>query len=389
MILEQLCTEIVDCTHKTAPVSRSGEYYAVGTPAMRGNVIDYAEAKRIDYLTFQKWTARLKPREGDLLLAREAPVGPVVRVPRSENVAPGQRTVLLRPDDALVDSRFLYYYLISPSMQSELMVKASGSTVPHLNVADVRILPTPGVPRRDEQIAIAQVLGVLDDKISANNRITQLTDALLSSKFRAMTAESRGWSALKCIADVNVAVTKPKDAGYLRYMDISAVGQGRLEMPGYLPWADAPERARRVIRYGDTVWSTVRPNRRSHALVLDSDPLLVASTGLAVLSPQSGRTASLYEATRTGDFVKYLESVAEGSAYPAVRGERFLDAPIPDFSDEEWDRFEKFALPMRERANSAATESRKLAAARDELLPLLMSGKLRVRDAEKAVEEVV
>jgi len=81
--------------------------------------------------------------------------------------------------------------------------------------------------------------------------------------------------------------------------------------------------------------------------------------------------------------------VAEGSAYPAVRAERFAGAPIPALKPEEWDRFESFALPLRRRAYGAAVESRCLTAMRDELLPLLMSGKVRVRDAERMVGEAI
>ena len=112
IVLDDLCLNIVDCLHKTAPINELGNYFAVGTPAMRGNSIDYSLARRIDDITFDEWTKRLRPRYGDLLLAREAPVGPVVRIPIEENVAPGQRTVLLRPDTAKVISDYLYYLLM-------------------------------------------------------------------------------------------------------------------------------------------------------------------------------------------------------------------------------------------------------------------------------------
>src|SRR4051794_16594609 len=79
--LADVCSNIVDCAHKTAPIDPDGKYFAVGTPAMRGNRIDYREARPISEATFDAWTTRLRPQEGDLLLAREAPVGPVVQIP--------------------------------------------------------------------------------------------------------------------------------------------------------------------------------------------------------------------------------------------------------------------------------------------------------------------
>lgn len=387
LVLSDLCSEIVDCAHKTAPSNESGQHFAVGTPAMKSHVIDYSQARRINDVTFKEWTTRLRPRVGDLLLAREAPVGPVVQIPELENVAPGQRTVLLRPREEVCDPRFLYYYLTSPAMQAELQVKAAGSTVPHLNVADVRILPTPNVPDVKEQQAIAEALGALDDKIAANAKLVTLIDELLSTHL-AKLSEGQGVTVLRSLATLNQRTTKPESGGKLRYLDISSVGVGSYDLPPMSDWESAPSRARRVISRGDVVWSTVRPNRRSHALVLDDDDSLIGSTGLAVLTPLPGRTAALYEATRTDRFVAYLETVAEGSAYPAVRAERFLDAPVPDLESEDWDRYEAMALPLRDLVHATSVESRGLARTRDELLPLLMSRKVHVKDAEKSVEGV-
>ena len=381
MRLDDVCSHIVDCEHKTAPIDEAGEYFAVGTPAMRNHVINYAEARRISRETFETWTRRLAPRPGDLLLAREAPVGPVVRLPDVANVAPGQRTVLLRPDPRVADSTFLYYALTAPSAQARLQSKAEGSTVHHLNVPDIRSFEL-RVPALPEQQAIAEVLGALDDKIAANTALAARADDYLEAEMDRLTIGC-GVTALGAIADVNRRTVKPVAGGSLRYVDIASVGVGVFDYPEVSPWDDAPGRARRAVSYGDTLWSTVRPNRRSHALVLDEDSLLVASTGLAVLSPREVGFAFLYEATRRPAFTAYLENVAEGSAYPAVRADRFLNAPVPDVSQVARTAFESVAAPLRKLVAAQARENRTLAATRDALLPQLMSGKLRVRDAEK------
>jgi type I restriction enzyme S subunit len=263
-----------------------------------------------------------------------------------------------------------------------------GSASPTLNRNHVHPLKVRWPCNLSEQQAIAEVLGALDDKIAANDRIVRATDDICAALFTRLSIAC-GWGTLKEIAIVNAAVTQPAADGQLRYLDISSVSVGGYDFPPIMQWEDAPGRARRVLNSGDTVWSTVRPNRKSHALVLDGDANLIASTGIAVISPNSGRIASVYESTRTDEFVKYLESVAEGSAYPAVRGDRFNDAPVPAMRNSDWDHFESIALPLRKRAHAAARETRSLVATRDELLPLLMSGKIRVKDAEKVAEEVV
>lgn len=282
------------------------------------------------------------------------------------------------------DPRFVYYALTSMNT----VFLNVGSASPTLNRNHVHPLPVLWPADVGEQRAIAEVLGALDDKIAANAQLISLTDELLAQQFAAQAA-TRGRVPLGKISAVNSVSIKPVPGGSLRYIDISSVRQGAYDYPGKTSWDSAPGRARRAVKAGDTVWSTVRPNRRSHAFVLDDDPLLVASTGLAVLTPRSGHAAGVFEASRMAEFEAYLLSVAEGSAYPAVRAERFLDAPVPDLPETEWDRFESLAWPLRKRAHAATVESRRLVNARDALLPLLMSGKVRVRDAERVVSDTV
>lgn len=331
-------------------------------------------------------------RAGDLMFARrsltlEGAGKCSIVVEASQPTTWESSIIRARVDRSLAVPEYLFYYFQSPQGRRQIETIVEQVAAAGIRLTELRDLDVP-LPSLADQRAIAEVLGALDDKIAANDRIIHLVDGLVEAQFELL-AGGRGQVALAEIAVVNRSVTKPKSGGSLRYLDISSVGQGTYEFPGLLDWEEAPGRARRVLSFGDTVWSTVRPNRRSHALILDDDPLLIASTGLAVLSPKAGRVAGLYEASRREEFVAYLESVAEGSAYPAVRAERFRDAPVPDLSSDEWDGFERFALPMRKRAHAAAVESRHLAQTRDELLPLLMSGRVRVKDAEKTVEEVL
>ncbi len=234
------------------------------------------------------------------------------------------------------------------------------------------------------QRAIAEVLGALDDKIVANDRLARVVDDYCESLFQELAgSEVR---PLSQIATVNRSAVRP-GGGEVRYLDIGSVSVGGYQHPEPIPWAAAPGRARREVSAGDTVWSTVRPGRRSHALVLDQG--LVGSTGLAVISPLRDLRAVVYESTRTAAFTSYLEAVAEGSAYPAVRAERFNEAPVPEMGASAEREFERIAYPARVRAHVGAVESRHLAALRDALLPPLMTGRLAVREAEQRVEALL
>lgn len=372
--------QVFDGPHATPKRQDSGHYFLNISSLSRGR-LDLDLSDHVSDEDFAKWTRRVTPLAGDLLFSYETRLGEAALMPEGVTACLGRRMGLLRPNRNLVDPRFLLYFYLAPPFQKLIEQNTiHGATVNRIPLNSmgswsVRLPPLP------EQQAIAEVLGALDDKIAANLALAGLIDEYLAGLLEKIT-HGTGTTSLRAIADVNRQSVRPEVGRQLRYVDIASVGVGTFEYPGVSDWADAPGRARRGLAAGDTVWSTVRPNRRSHALNLEDDPMLVASTGLAVLSPRTVGFAYLYESTRRPEFTSFLENVAEGSAYPAVRADRFLEAPVPDLPATSIRRFEDTAAPLRELVAVQARENRTLGATRDALLPQLMSGKLRVRDAE-------
>jgi type I restriction enzyme S subunit len=118
----------------------------------------------------------------------------------------------------------------------------------------------------------------------------------------------------------------------------------------------------------------------------DAAPNLVVSTGFAVLTPKDVAPCYLYAWVTTDAFVEYLSYSADGSAYPAVRPDRFSDAEMLLPSQAVLGAFEQCVGPMHGRIAHNERESRTLAAIRDALLPKLLSGEVRVRDTKEYVE---
>jgi len=119
--------------------------------------------------------------------------------------------------------------------------------------------------------------------------------------------------------------------GHIRYVDISSVGEGVIkESPRRLSLSEAPSRARRLVKVGDTVLSTVRPNRRSMFFVREAVPDMVVSTGFAVLRPRPGiiEPRFLYAIVFDRRFTAYLVSRQRGAAYPAVLPSDIAEAEI-------------------------------------------------------------
>ena len=132
-----------------------------------------------------------------------------------------------------------------------------------------------------------------------------------------------GWclARLGDVAEVNCSTWDRLDGSSILYLDLTTViAPGILSAPKELAATEAPSRARRRVKSGDILVSTVRPNLRGFARVLQAPDNLVASTGFAVLTPLAEVDGSfVYHQIMTEQFAGYLEKATTGQAYPAVR----------------------------------------------------------------------
>jgi type I restriction enzyme S subunit len=179
--------------------------------------------------------------------------------------------------------------------------------------------------------------------------------------------------------------TRPEQ---IRYVDLSNTKWGRIESITNYEVDDAPSRAQRVLRPLDTIVGTVRPGNGSYALV--SDEGLTGSTGFAVLRPLRRECSEfVYLAATARENIEKLSNLADGGAYPAVRPEIVSATKVPRIDQELINEFSRQVSPMLAGMTGNEHTSRSLAQLRDTLLPKLISGELRVPDAERIVGAAV
>ena len=171
--LKYICELIVDCEHKTAPTQEIG-YSLIRTPNIGIGHLMLDGVNRVSEATYQEWSRRTIPQSGDLILAREAPVGNVAIIPKDLKVCLGQRTVLIRPHKNMVCSMFLVYLMLGDEIQTRLLGRSTGAIVHHLNMADIRNLELPRLPFLSTQRKIVDFL----------NRKTQQIDELIAAEGR-------------------------------------------------------------------------------------------------------------------------------------------------------------------------------------------------------------
>ena len=178
---------IIDCEHKTAPATKSNVFaYSVGTRALSENYIDIQACKPVDEDTYKVWSKRAEVEIGDIIFAREAPVGGVGLVkalfPR---FCLGQRTVLIKPDREVINPLYLNYLLQNREIQNWFVDMSMGSTVLHINVADIKKLPLRYLPSLAMQSCIAEVLHNIDLKIEGNASTAKLLEDTAQTIFKS------------------------------------------------------------------------------------------------------------------------------------------------------------------------------------------------------------
>ncbi len=117
------------------------------------------------------------------------------------------------------------------------------------------------------------------------------------------------------------------------YIDVSAIDnlKGILISPTILKASEAPSRARKIVKYGTVIYSTIRPYLKNICVISEEYlPKPIASTAFAIIHPyllMPGEFFYIY--FRSPIFVNYVESVQTGIAYPAINDKQFFGGMIP------------------------------------------------------------
>lgn len=345
-----------------------------------------------DIVSYQRYQLHA----GDVILAMDRPwidAGLKYAELRQEDVPSllVQRVACMRAFPTL-DQRFLAYLIGSPAFTAYILGVQTGTAVPHVSGRQIQdfefILPDMG-----QQKAIGALLGSLDDKIAANDRIAETARPLARAHFRAMQEsddpEDVDLAAVVEFLNRGVAPRYTEDRSQLCVLNQKCIRDGRVNLAS----------SRRTIT--DKVPS---------AKMLKTHDVLVNSTGMGTLgrvarwTGQESCTVDSHVTIVRFDPAKIdpicagfamldteaeIESLGQGSTGQTELGRTQLSGlriTVP--SKERAASLRPVLNALENRGDSALEESLSLAQLRNVLLPRLMSGEIRVRDAEKVVEDV-
>ncbi|MGY2040199.1 restriction endonuclease subunit S [Nocardia gipuzkoensis] len=356
---------LIDNRGKNPPFEKSG-VPAISGMSVKPGRIDFSEARSVSEETWKKWMPE-PTRRDDLILTSEAPLGRVAPLRDDSPVLIAQRVYCLRGQRGVLDSKFLYYAFQTDAVQADLSGRASGTTVLGIRQPELRKVVIPA-PDYNEQRAIAEVLGALDDKIAANRHILRVADELNAAEVLSACAGGRSvqikdlmtltyGKALPATSRVPGDVKVYGSGGINGTHNVALVNRpgviiGRKGTIGSIHWADGPHFPIDTTYYVDPT-------------IPGSDPILyylLRSAGLAELNSDSAVPGLNRE-------VAYSHQIAF-----------MADSTVGNLAAQLQTRFDWMSAVRRENETFDRT--------RDELLPLLMSGRLRVKDAENKVEAI-
>ena len=376
--LQDVCELIVDCPHTSAKDEGVG-YPLIRTPNVgRGRLI-LTGVHRVSQDVYERRVSRAVPRQGDLILAREAPAGNVAIVSPGIEVCLGQRTMLLRPDSSFVVPEYLNYYLNAPEQRDRMLRLANGATVSHINVADIRNMPVQ-LPSRGEQSKVAELLNVLDDKIDLNNRLNDYLLELVSSVFAHRFSNNVNTTELKNVLSISTKALKPQEhAGEIwEHYSIPAFDENH--RPVFEP-ASGIKSNKYQIDSECILISKLNPSTKRIWMPYCSSNNAVCSTEFIVYRPYLKEYKSFYYAAIDSPrFIDYLLEHVSGSTGSRQRAQSkdTLNYLMPNPGKEEIKDFCTFADPIYRHIQINEQQTAKLELLRDALLPKLMSGEIDV-----------
>jgi type I restriction enzyme S subunit len=349
--------------------------------------------------------SRLVP--GDIVIANVgANAGAVFLVPDlGTHMTLGPNAILCRPkSDGRMNREFLYYYLISHRGQASLNSIRSGSAQPKFNKTDLRSLIIP-VPPAQEQHAIASMLRALDEKIELNRKMSATLEAIPRTLFKSWfvdfdpvhaKAEGRDTGLPSEIAALFPNSFEDSELGEIpkRWLitmlgDILSLEYGRAlkaedRHGGVIPVYGS----NRIVGWHDTVLARgpgIVVGRKGNPGTVNWSQVdfFPIDTAFYVIPKNAVSPQFLFYALSTHD----LARLGADSAVPGLnRGQVYMSKQVlPPAALLEG--FSGIVTPIFARLFRSDAESATLAHLRDALLPRLISGEIRVHEAERIVEK--
>ena len=380
----ELCQGIYDGPHATPAPSDSGAIFLGISNFVNGKLnLSPSNIRYISEEDYPKWTKRVTPKAHDIVFSYEATLNLYAIIPDGFRGCLGRRMALMRPDEGVVDYRFLYYYMFSPAWREEVeRYKVNGSTVdriPLVSFPSFRV----DLPNMRTQKAIADILFAIDQKIDSNSRVNDNLLGQMQALYRSWFVDflpfggskPRTWTETDIYSLANIIYGAPfKSKQFntdgvgtpiIRIRDLKdqqfATYTTEIHPKGYL------------LQPGDIV---VGMDGEFRPYIWGNDGAWLNQRVCVFENKRPNGKAFLYFTIKPLLYGIEQTQVATTVIHIGKKDFDAFEITLPDAST--LDDFDALTTPMMRVIVSNCFENKRLAALRDILLPKLMSGEIDV-----------
>ena len=420
-----LLSAIADNRGKTCPTSENGVPLIATNCVKNSNLYPtYEKVRFVSEETYDSWF-RAHPQPGDLIFVTKGSPGEVCFTPDPVDFCIAQDMVAIRADEAVVHPKYLFAALRAKKTQQDILNLHVGTMIPHFKKGDFGKLLIP-LPDLQTQKSIGEAYYNISLKIANNRRMNETLEEMARAIFKSwfvdfdpVHAKSAGNAPAHMDADTAAlfpssfgddGLPEGWSLGHLSdLVDLNPTERIKKgELSSYIEMANLPTSGSNIsnvvlrefksgtkFRNGDTLLARITPclenGKTAYVDVLDEGEVAWGSTEYIVMRTKDPLPKFYsYVVARSEHFREHAIRSMTGTsgrqraqadmvaAYEVVIPPKSVASAFGDIG-QNW--FSKI------RCNAA--ESKTLAELRDTLLPKLMSGEIRVSDAEREVEAVV
>ena len=417
---------LIDCDHKTPPAVEDGYPY-IAIPQLKDGHISLDGVRRISRSDFEQWTKRLAPRANDVIVVRRCNSGQSAHVPHGLECAIGQNLVVLRADGTRLLPEYLRWLVRGDEWWAEVGKYINvGAVFDSLRCRDIPNFELP-IPPLEEQREIAGVLTTIDDRITllreTNANLEAIAQALFKSwfvDFDPVRARMEGCApegmdeATAAFFPDSFEETElgvvPK--GWLPHTfreTIDIIGGGTPKTSnsdfwnGSIPWfsvVDAPNSSDVFVIDTEKHITEAGLNGSSTKILPIGTTIIsargtvgrLALTGCVMAMNQScyglrGKAGdSYFTYFSTTRLVQQLQQRAHGSVFDTITQETFSGVNLAYPAREVIAAFDDSVEPLMSRIRENLQQAQTLSTLRDTLLSRLISGQLRLPEAQAELE---
>ena len=385
--IKDYCLGIYDGPHATPKEAGDGPVFLGIKNITDDGALDLSEIRHVSEEEYPRWTRRVTPQAGDVVFTYEATLHRYAVVPDGFRGCLGRRVALVRPDPDQVDSRYLLYFFLSRGWRQVIESNViTGATVDRVPLERFPSFPA-ALPRLRIQQQIAEILSAYDDLIENNQRRMALLEEAARQIYREWFVRlhfpghehtritngvPEGWEKRRLdeLADVTMGQSPPSSL-------YNEVGEG---LPFHQGVGDFGNRfvthrvfttaKNRISEPGDILCSVRAPVGRLNVTI----DKIVIGRGLAAIRSKFDQQSFLLRQLQVHFFKE--DMIGSGAIFASVNKREIFAQRMLTPHEQLISLFEEKVRLIDKLVRTLFIENHKLRAARDLLLPRLMSGEI-------------